>query len=74
LNGFTAEHDLAFSVANYLIDLAKSIDVLPNTYMKGFAVKIIFSCVKDAYETMQQIGYCQLEGAIISKTDGFMKR
>jgi len=39
-----------------------------------FAVEIIFSSLNAAYETMQQIGYWQLEVAIISQTDGFMKQ
>jgi len=34
LNGFISEHDLAFSVANQLFDVAKSIDVFPNTFME----------------------------------------
>jgi len=42
--------------------------------MKGFAVERILSSVNAAYKTMHQIGYWQLEGAIISQTDGFMKR
>jgi len=54
----------------------KSIGILPNTFIKGFAVKIIFSSVKSAYKSMQQIAYGQLEGVIISQTsqtDIFMK-
>jgi len=46
--------------------------VFPNTFVKRFAVERIFSSVNAAYKTMQQIGYWQLEGAIISYRDGFM--
>jgi len=56
-----------------VIDLAKSTDILPNTFIKGFAVKGIFSSVNAPYKTMQQIRYWQLEGAIISQRGGFMK-
>jgi len=52
----------------------KSINVLPNVFIKRVAVEIIFSSVNAAYKTMQQIGYWQLEGAIISQRDGVMKR
>jgi len=57
LNRFIFEHDLAFSVANKLIDLAKSVNVLSNTFTKESAVKRIFSFVNAANKTMQQIGY-----------------
>jgi len=33
-----------------------------------------FSSVNAAYNTMHQIGYWQLEGAINSQRDGFMRR
>jgi len=55
----------------------KSIGIFPNTFIKGFAVKRIFSFVNSAYKTMEQITYGQLEGVIISQTsqtDIFMKR
>jgi len=54
-------------------DLAKFIDILSNTVIKGFAVKGIFSSVNAPYKTMQRIRYWQLEGGIISQRDGFMK-
>jgi len=38
-------------------DLAKFIDILSNTVIKGFVVKGIFSSVNAPYKTMQRIRY-----------------